>query len=156
MAFNFNWFIKITRSFGSGFQNQDCKAKSKIDHDESKSKQTLLPDQIKEHFGLWTGDSPFIAYSFFSYVSIMFIMTITVALTAWPSRSSRYCFLNPIPTPNPSQHLLLHVVIFGAMLTPGFFPFFSIDWVENSIAPREISIASTLCSASFRSTAEVL
>ena len=33
MACNFNWFIKITRSFGSGFQIQDCKAKSKIDHD---------------------------------------------------------------------------------------------------------------------------
>ncbi len=66
MAVNFNWFIKITRSFGSGFQSKNiAKPKVRLIIIENRSKQTFLPDQIKEHFGLWTGDS-FIDYCCFS------------------------------------------------------------------------------------------
>jgi hypothetical protein len=39
---------------------------------------------------------------------LYFYVSGTNGLT-FPGRS--YCFLIPIPTPNPSQHLLLHVVI---------------------------------------------
>jgi len=41
---------------------------------------------------------------------LYFYVSGTNGLT-FPGRS--YCFLIPIPTPNPSQHLLLHVVILG-------------------------------------------
>jgi hypothetical protein len=41
---------------------------------------------------------------------LYFYVSGTIGLT-FPGRS--YCFLIPIPTPNPSQHLLLHVVILG-------------------------------------------
>ena len=52
MAINFNWFIKITRSFGSGFQSQNiAKPKVRLIMIKNKSEQTFLPDQIKEHFG---------------------------------------------------------------------------------------------------------
>ncbi len=153
MAVNFNWFIKITRLFGSGSQNQDCKAKSKIDHDENKSEQTFLPDQIKELFWFWTGDSLFIDYCCcFFYVSIYYVhISISVALMAWPSRDAVIVFLFLFL-------LLILVNIYYCMLSfwghadPWIFPFFSIDWVENSIVPFEISIASALCWASFRST----
>ncbi len=74
MAINFNWFIKITRSFGSGFQSQNiARPKVRSIIIEQKSEQIFLPDQIKEHFGLWTGDS-FIDFCFFFYFNIMFIV----------------------------------------------------------------------------------
>jgi hypothetical protein len=49
---------------------------------ENKSEQTFLRDQIKEHFGFKLATQLFIAYCFFSIVSIMFIMTMSVALMA--------------------------------------------------------------------------
>jgi hypothetical protein len=113
MAINFNWFIKVTRSFGSGFQSQNiAKPKVRLIIIENRSKQTFLPDQIKEHFGLWTDDS-FIAYCFFSYVSIMFITIMSVALWAWPSRDSDIVFDFPIPNPTQRHLLLLYVAILG-------------------------------------------
>ncbi len=55
MAVNFNWFIKITRSFGSGFQNQHiAKPEGRLIIIENRSELRFIPDQIKEHFGLWT------------------------------------------------------------------------------------------------------
>jgi hypothetical protein len=151
MAVNFNWFIKFTRSSDPDFRFKIAKPEVRLIMIENKSEQTFLPDLIKEHFGFEWGLIHCLLL-FFSIVSTMFIMTISVALMAWPSRDADIVFLIPIPIPTQRQHLLLHVVIFGAMLTPGFFPFFSIDWVENSIVPFEISIASSLCWASFRST----
>jgi hypothetical protein len=139
MAFNFNWFIKITRSFGSGFRSQNiAKPKVRLIMIENKSEQTFLPDLIKELFWFWTGDS-FIAYCFFSYVSIMFIMTIAVALMAWPSRDTDIVFSNPIPIPNPRQHLLLHVVILG-LCWPLVFSIFQHLLVQNNL----LVVTSTL------------
>ena len=118
---------------------------------KNKSEQTFLPDQIKEHFGLWTGDSPFIAYCFFSYVNIMFIISMSVALLAWPSRDAEivfsflFLFLR-------RGNIYCCMLSFWGHADPWFFPFFSIFWVENSIVPFEISIASSLCWASFRFT----
>ncbi len=159
MAFNFNWFIKINRSFGSGFQIQDCKARSKTDHDweqiwnrlsyQIRLRNTLVVN-CRLNFSLPT------VFFILLVLCLYFYVSGTNGLT-FPGR--RYCFLIPIPIPIPRQHLLLHVVIFGAMLTPGFFHFsasssvFSTtSWVEISIVPCEISIASSPCWASFRST----
>ncbi len=160
MAFNFNWFIKITRSFGSGFQIQSCKARSKTDHDWCRSEQTFLPDQIKEHVGFELATQLFIAYScFFSIVSIMFILIMSVALMAWPSRNPDTYSYSYSYAEATSIAACCH---FWGHADPWFFPFFSIfwlkpllvvtSWVENSIVPFEISIASLLCWASFRST----
>ena len=55
MAFNSNWFIKITRSFGSGFQKQQItKPNVRLIIIESRSKQRFISDQIGNTFGLWT------------------------------------------------------------------------------------------------------
>jgi len=150
MAFNFNWFIKSPGRSDPDFRFKVAKPKVRLIMMRTNLKQTFLPDQIKEHFGLWTDDS-FIAYCLFYYVSIMFITIISVALLAWPSWDAvivfSFLFL-----------LLILVNIYYCMLSfwgyadPWIFPFFSIDWVENSIVPFEISIASSLCWASFRST----
>jgi len=73
MAFNFNWFIKITRSFGSGFQIQDCKARSKIDHDwEQIWSRLSYQIRLRNSFGfeLVTHSLPIVV---FFIVSIMFI-----------------------------------------------------------------------------------
>jgi hypothetical protein len=49
---------------------------------ENEYEQTFLPDQIKEHFGFELATQLFIAYCCFFIVSIMFIMTMSVALLA--------------------------------------------------------------------------
>ena len=55
MAFNVNWFIKITRSFGSGFQKQQIvKPNVRLIIIESRSKRRFISDQIGNTFGLWT------------------------------------------------------------------------------------------------------
>jgi hypothetical protein len=150
MAIDFNWFIKITRSFGSGFQSQNiARPKVRLIIIENRSKQTFLPDQIKEQFGLWTGDS-FIDYCFFLYVNIMFKVYMSVALWAWPSRDADIVLDFPIPNPTQRHLLRLYVAILGNA-DPWIFRF-SIDWVENSTVPVEIGIASSLCWASFRLT----
>ncbi len=152
MAFNFNWFIKITWSFGSGFQIKDCKARSKIDHDweqiwsrlsyQIRLRNTLVVN-CRLNFSLPT------VFFLLLVLCLYFYVNGTNGLT-FPGR--RYCLPIPIPISIPRQHLLLHVVIFGAMLTPGFFRFSASRRVENSIVPFEISVASSLCWASFRST----
>ncbi len=108
--------------------------------------------RLENTFGFELATQLFIAYCcFFSIVSIMFKLIMSVALMAWPSRNSdtvsySYSYSYAEAT---SIAVCCHS---GAMLTPGFSPFFSIDWVENSIGPFEISIASSLCWVSFRST----
>jgi hypothetical protein len=47
MAFNCNWFIKITRSFGSGFRKQQiAKPNVRLIIIENRSKQRFISDQI--------------------------------------------------------------------------------------------------------------
>ncbi len=148
MAINFNWFIKITRSFGSGFRSQNiAKPKVRLIIIKNRSKQTFLPDQIKEHFGLWTGYS-FSDCCFFLYVNIMFIaytVSGTMGLTfpglgyvffifLFLRRGTYYCCMLP----------------FWGHADPWIFSVSASYRCENSIDPREISIASTQCWASFR------
>jgi hypothetical protein len=151
MAIDFNWFIKITRSFGSGFQSQNiARPKVRLIIIENKSEQRFLPDQIKEHFGLWTGDS-FIDYCFFSYVNIMFIVhnvSGTIGLIFQGRR--RYFFVIPIEIPMQREASTNVVCCHYGPCWPMDFFRFSILSIENSINPREISIASTLCWALFR------
>ncbi len=91
MAINFNWFI--TRSFGSGFQSQNiAKPKVRLIIIENRSKQTFLPDQIKEHFGLRIGDSFIDCYCFF-YVNIMFIVYHVSGFMGLTFPGLRYCIL---------------------------------------------------------------
>ncbi len=90
MACNFNCFIKITRSFGSGFQSQNiAKPEVRLIMTDNKSERTFLPDPIRKHFWFWIADSTFhcLLLFFFSIVSIMFILIMSVALMAWPSRN---------------------------------------------------------------------
>jgi len=151
MAINFNWFIKITRSFGSGFQSQNiARPKVRLIIIENRSKQTFLPDQIKEHFGLWTGDS-FIDYCFFSlcwYYVYIFYVSGTMGLT-FPGR--RYYFWHSYSYSYAEASTTAVCCHFGLCWPLDFFRF-SIFRLENSIVPVEISIASSLCWASFRLT----
>jgi hypothetical protein len=116
---------------------------------DNKSKQTFLPDPIREHFWLWIADSTFHYLLFFSssIVSIMFILIMSVALMAWPSR-------NPDNVSTISySYSLRRGNIYCCMLSlwghadPWFFPFFSIllcwflqraCWVEISIVPLRL------------------
>ena len=103
---------------------------------DNKSKQTLLPDPIREHFWFWIGDSTFHRLLFFSIVSIMFILIMSVALMAWPSRNPDT--VSTIPIPYAEATSIAVCCHFGAMLTPGFFHFSASSWVENSIVPLRL------------------
>ncbi len=88
---------------------------------------------------------------FFSIASIMFILIMSVALMAWPSRNSdtvsySYSYSYAEAT---SIAACCH---FWGHADPWFFRFSASSWVEYSIVPFEISIASSLCWASFHST----
>ncbi len=142
MACNFNWFIKITRSFGSGFQIQNCKARSKIDHDWCRSKQTFLPDPIREHFWLWIADSTFhYLLFFFPIVNIMFILIMSVALMAWPSQNPDTVSTISYSYSLRRGNIYCCMLSFWGYADPWFFSHFSassgcnfyVDWAENSI-----------------------
>ncbi len=147
MAINFNWFIKITL-FGSGFQNQNiAKPNVRLIIIENRSKQRFIPDQIREHFGLWTTTHS-LTIVFFLYVNIMFIVyNVSGTIWAWPSRDSDMFFFIFLCR---ERHLLMLYVAIMGHADPWIFSVSASYWVENSIDPREISIASTLCWASFR------
>jgi hypothetical protein len=141
MAFNFNWFIKITRSFGSGFQSQNiAKPKVRLIMIKNRSEQTFLPDQIKGHFGfeLATHSLPIV---FFFYVSIMFITIMSVALLAWPSRDEEILLIFLFLFLRRGTYYCC-MLPFWVMLTLGFFPFqhlsAEIFRLENSIVPLRL------------------
>ncbi len=70
MAFNGNWFIKITRSFGSGFQKQQItKPNVRLITIENRSKQRFISDQIGNFLVCET-----MTHCFFYYVNIMLIV----------------------------------------------------------------------------------
>ncbi len=155
MAINFNWFIKINRSFGFGFQNQHItKPKVRLIIIENRSKQRFIPDQIKEHFGLLTSTHS-LTIVFFLYVNIMLIVyNVSGTIWAWPSRDLDMFFFIFLCR---ERHLLM---LYVAILGHADLWIFSVSAsyrvrpyrVENSIDPREISIAPLLCWASFRLT----
>ena len=136
MACNFNWFIKITRSFGSGFQIKVVKPEARLIMTDNRSKQTFLPDQIRKHFWLWIADSTFhyLLLFFFSIVSFMFIMILTVALD-FPGTQ---ILSQQFPIPYAEATSIAACCRYGAMLTPGFFHFSASSWVENSIVPLRL------------------
>ncbi len=73
MAINLQLIIKITRSFGSGFQSKSCKAKCQTDHDwEQKSKADIDVRSYRERFDLCYYDSLFFFFFLF-FSAIMFI-----------------------------------------------------------------------------------
>ncbi len=114
---------------------------------ENKSEQTFLPDPIREHFGfeLVTHSLPTVFFFFLCQYYVYNDYISGANGLTFPGRS--YCFLSPIPIPNPipRQHLSLHVVIFGVMLTPGFFPFFSIaSCVDCNIATEQRTVSCPL------------
>jgi len=66
MAFNCNWFIKITRSFGSGFRKQQiAKPNVRLIIIENRSKAEIYIRSDREHFGLCET----MTHCFFCYVS---------------------------------------------------------------------------------------
>jgi hypothetical protein len=151
MAINVNWFIKITRSFGSGFQNQRiAKPNVRLIIIESRSKQRFITDQIGNTLvcELWL-------IVFFLYVNIVLIVyNVSGTIWAWSSRDSDMFLIFLCR----ERHLLMLYVAIIGHADPWIFSVSASlssensDWVENSIDPREISIASTLCWASFRLT----
>ncbi len=72
MAFNFNWFIKITRSFGSGFQSQNI-AKPKVRLIMIRTNLSRHSYQIRLRNTLVLNWRLIHCLFFFFYVSIMFI-----------------------------------------------------------------------------------
>ncbi len=82
---NCNWFIKITRSFGSGFQKQNCKAKCKTDHNwEQSPKHRFISDHIGNILVCETMTHCFLFVCFFSAIMLIFFMWVEL-FWAWPS-----------------------------------------------------------------------
>ncbi len=71
MAFSGNWFIKITRSFGSGFQKQQIvKPNARLIIIENRSEQRFISDQIGNT--LWFVKT--VTHCFFCYFNSMLIV----------------------------------------------------------------------------------
>ena len=89
----------------------------------------------------------FVVCLLFVCCAIMFIFFMWLELFwAWPSYTRIPTFMQiPIPIHTHMRHLYYVRVgcCNGAMLTPGFFPFFSINWVENSYRPFVPSFVSS-------------
>ena len=137
MAFNCNWFIKITRSFGSGFQKQQiAKPNVRLIIIENRSKQRFMSDQIGNILvcvKLWL-------IVFFCYVAIMLIFfMVSGTIWAWPSWT-RILLLHSYwdSYADRGTYYLVVGCQYGPCWPMDFFFRFSIDWVENSIVPLRL------------------
>ncbi len=132
----------------------NCKAKCKTDHDwEQIPKQRFMSDHIGNILVCETMTHCFLFVCFFSAIMLIFFMWVEL-FWAWPSytRILLKNFLFEIPMQIRDTYYACCRLLQRRMLTPGFFPFFSIiDWVENSIAPSRL-VSRHSCRASYRLT----
>ncbi len=136
MACNFNWFIKIIQSFGSGFQIKNCKARSKIDHDWTNLNRLSYQILLENTFGCELPTFHCLLLFFFLLLVLCLIMSVALDLPR-----TRILFQQfPIPIPYAEATSIAACCHFGAMLTPGFFHLsassgfnFCVDWAENNI-----------------------
>jgi hypothetical protein len=147
--------IKITRSFGSGFQRQNCKAKWKTDHNwEQMSKAEIYVRSYREHFGLWNYDSLFFLFVYFSAIMFIFFMWVELflGLTFLHPDTIVKDFLFEIHMHIRDTYYACVGCCKGAMLTPGFFPFFSIVLSREQYRVPSRLVSRHSCRASYRVT----
>ena len=158
MAFNVNWFIKITRSLGSGFQKQQiAKPNVRLIIIESRSKQRFISDQIGNSLVCET-----MTHCFFCYVNIMLIVFfmsvelygldlpgtwILLLYSYWDSYAER------------GTYYLVVGCQYGPCWPMDLFPFqhplsreITSDWVENSIGPVRLVSLPRCAELRFRLT----
>jgi hypothetical protein len=152
MACNFNWFLKTPSRSDPDFRFKVVKPEARLIKTDYKSKQTFLPDPIREHFWLWNADSTFhyLLFFFLSIVSIMLILIMSVALMTWLPDEEQCTHSFPYAEAT-SIAVCCH---YGVYADPRFFHFSAsclvLCWEQYR--DLETSIVTLLCCASFRST----
>ncbi len=145
MACNFNWFIKITQSFGSGFQIKIVKPEARLIMTDADLDRLSYQIRLGNTFGCEMPTQLFIAYCFFSFLLLVLCL---YWLCQWRLTfpEPRYYLISFLFLTQ-RQHLLLHVVILGPCWPLVFFRFSasSLCWFlqraycfENSIVPSRL------------------